>query len=278
MPSIAWFGYGNMGRAIARGASTAGAIQPSDILVLDSSLAAQELARDDGCAVAQHVHELAEFMQAGSLRTVVLAVKPQSFGDVALDWAQEGGQDAPPMLVLSVMAGIRSHALAAAVGPHTRVIRAMPNTPAIVGAGMTAIAPCGGATAEDVSWAEALFGSVGPTVTVAEALIDSATALSGSGPAYFLLLCEAMAEAGATLGLSEPDAAEMARQTLVGTAAWLAHPSNAGAGVVELRERVTSKGGTTHAAVTTLESGHFRELVARALTAARDRGRELGMR
>ncbi|MDA0803664.1 MAG: pyrroline-5-carboxylate reductase [Planctomycetota bacterium] len=278
MPSIAWFGYGNMGRAIARGATAAGAIQPHDILVIEPAEAAQQSAREDGCVVADHRHALANVTRTGSLHSIFLAVKPQSLEDVARDWAQAGGRDAPGMLVLSVMAGIRSDALTAAMGPDSRVIRAMPNTPAMVGAGMTAVAPCRGATDQDIAVAQAIFGAVGRTVTVAEELIDSATALSGSGPAYFLLLCEAMAEAGATLGLSSSDAAEMARQTLVGTAAWLADPANADATPAQLRARVTSKGGTTHAAVSALESGQFRELVRRALVAARDRGRELGAR
>ncbi len=277
MPTIAWFGYGNMGRAIARGAIASGSIEPADAIVFEPDVDAAAHARGDGIAAVAAALTDADRPNLRSISRVMLAVKPQSWPTVAAHWRAAALHSAESgVLAISVMAGVSSQAIAQAIGPRTRVVRAMPNTPAMVGAGMTAVAAGHDATAEDLRVAMSLFGSVGEVVELPETLLDAATALSGSGPAYFLLLCEAMADAAAQLGISPDVASRMARQTLLGTATMLAFRDNAPVSPTALRARVTSKGGTTHAAVTAFEAGGFHDLVQRALTAARDRGRELG--
>ncbi|MEO1512658.1 MAG: pyrroline-5-carboxylate reductase dimerization domain-containing protein, partial [Planctomycetota bacterium] len=152
------------------------------------------------------------------------------------------------------------------------VVRVMPNTPARVRLGMSCLALGAGAEEADAAFALRLFGAIGEVVRVDESLVDAFTALAGSGPAYAFLLAEAMAGAGRELGLDPGDADRAARQTLLGAATLLSSSDRSAA---ELRDAVTSRKGTTAAALDVFEAGGFRELVERAMTAARDRGREL---
>lgn len=201
---------------------------------------------------------------------IVLAVKPQVMPAVL---AEISGLPEPGTLVVSVAAGTTISTLKQALGNSTPVVRTMPNTPALLGAGATGLYAAPDCTANQRDLAEAIMNAVGDTVWVEnEALIDVVTAVSGSGPAYFYLLTEALADAGAELGLP----AEVARQLAVATAHGAGLMATQGdVDVAELRRRVTSPGGTTQAALESFEAEGFRDLVRNAAAAAVRRGREL---
>ena len=200
---------------------------------------------------------------------VVVAVKP---GDVeaTLDIALPAlGADT---LMLSIAAGVTIATLEALV-PDRPVVRAMPNTPALVGIGASAIASGSHATAEHLDLAERLLGAVGIVVRVGEPALDAVTGLSGSGPAYFFLVAEAMIEAGVLVGLSRDIASQLVVQTLLGSATLLAQGAS---GPEALRAQVTSPGGTTAAGLRELETHGLRAAILDAVSAAARRSRELG--
>jgi pyrroline-5-carboxylate reductase len=200
---------------------------------------------------------------------VVWAVKPQIFGEASATAAAWGGR----ALHLSVMAGIRSDAIARAAGSD-RVVRAMPNTPALIGKGIAGLYARAAVSAADRAAVERVLGPTGSLLWFdAEGDLDAVTALSGSGPAYAFYVIEAMVEAGAQMGLDRAAARRLAQETLAG-AAQLAMQSDESPAA--LRERVTSKGGTTHAAITVLDASGVKAAFVRALHAARDRAEELG--
>lgn len=200
---------------------------------------------------------------------VVWAVKPQSFAE-ASDGCAAWGAGA---LHLSVMAGVRSEAIARAAGTE-RVVRAMPNTPALIGKGITGLVARAGVALADRDAVEQVLAPTGSLLWFdTEADLDAVTALSGSGPAYAFYVIEAMVEAGTQMGLAPEAARRLAQETLAG-AAQLAMQSDESPAT--LRERVTSKGGTTHAAITSLEASGVKQAFVRALQAARDRAQELG--
>ncbi|MDQ8032563.1 pyrroline-5-carboxylate reductase [Bordetella genomosp. 1] len=266
--SIAFIGGGNMAAALASG--LAGKVCPAgNIHVVDINADAHAAWQARGMTTAT-----APDAALARARVWIFAVKPQNMREVvaaARPWLRDD------TLVISVAAGLRADTLAQWLGsaeaPWQRLVRCMPNTPALVGAGMTGLAALAGVDAADRELATRLLGSVGEVVWVADdAALDAVTALSGSGPAYVFLFLESLIEAGLKLGLS----AEQARQLALGTfagATRLAAESEDGPGV--LRERVTSKGGTTAAALAVFEQADFRGLVARALDAAAARSREL---
>ena len=200
---------------------------------------------------------------------VILVVKPQ---DTPSLLAEIGALIAPDAVVVSIAAGIRTSTIEAAVPAGVQVVRAMPNTPARVGRGVTGISAGAGCSPDAVALVAHLMGSVGVVEVVPEELQDAVTAVSGSGPAYLFFLAEAMTAAARELGLDEPTATDMVNQTLLGAATLLA---SADEPADELRRRVTSPGGTTAAAVAVLDDRGVADAVVEAITAARDRGREL---
>jgi len=200
--------------------------------------------------------------------SAVLAVKP---GDVA--GAAAAVADAGAERVLSVAAGVTTEAIERAAGGRVRVVRAMPNTPALVGAGAAAICAGSAAGEEDLAWAEEVLGGVGVVVRVPEKDLDVVTGLSGSGPAYVFLVAEAMAEAGVLGGLPRDVAETLAFQTLLGSARLLVER---GDGPATLRAAVTSPGGTTAAGLRELERHGVRAAFLEAVMAATTRSRELG--
>lgn len=201
--------------------------------------------------------------------TVVWAVKPQLFAEAALPCAPHIGQ----ALQISVMAGIRSEALVRASGTE-RVVRAMPNTPALIGQGIAGLYARPAVDAAARADVEALFAPTGASLWVAhEDDLDAVTALSGSGPAYVFYFLEAMAQAAAEFGLSPEQGRLLAQTTFAGAAA-LAMQSPLSP--TALREQVTSKGGTTHAAIAALDAAGVKAAFVKALHAARDRAAELG--
>jgi pyrroline-5-carboxylate reductase len=198
----------------------------------------------------------------------VIAVKP---GDVAA--ATRAAVGAGVERVLSIAAGVTIATLEEAAGPGVPVVRAMPNTPAVVGAGAAAIAAGAAAGEDDLAWAESILGAVGTVVRVPEHLLDAVTGLSGSGPAYVFLLAEALAEAGVLVGLPRPTAEALVRQTLLGAARLLVE---SGEPAEALRAGVTSPGGTTAAGLRELEAHGVRAAILDAVTAATKRSKELG--
>jgi len=201
---------------------------------------------------------------------VLVAVKPQAFAKVVPDLQAAAGQQTS--LLLSIMAGTPLAMLEAAV-PGWPVVRAMPNTPATVGAGMTAIASGQHATADHLQQARTIFEAVGDVVEVPENLINAVTGLSGSGPGYVAIMIEALADGGVAAGLPRVIALQLAIQTVKGTATLLQetdlHPA-------VLKDRVTSPGGTTIAGIAQLEAGNLRAALISAVRAACDRADELG--
>ena len=199
---------------------------------------------------------------------VLVAVKPQHVAEVATELGAGGTARA-----LSIAAGVRLDALLAGFGATARVVRAMPNTPALVGKGAAAIAGSETVTPADLAWAEEILSAVGTVTRVEEAALDAVTGLSGSGPAYIFLLAEAMIAAGIEQGLTADVADHLARQTVLGAATLLAESSDDPA---QLRFNVTSPGGTTAAAINVMQTRLFEEIVSEAIAAATDRSIELG--
>ncbi len=201
---------------------------------------------------------------------VVLAVKPQQMRAAAQALQPRLGRE----LVISIAAGIRLADLSRWLGGYATLVRCMPNTPALVGAGITGLYAGAGVDAGQRVLAESILGAVGATLWVAEeSLLDPVTAISGSGPAYVFYFIEALQQAAQEMGFSAADAKKLALETFVGTAR-LAAQSQESAAV--LRERVTSKGGTTERALASMEADRVKELIVRALHAANQRAHELG--
>ena len=261
-------GAGNMAEAIARGVIKAGLIAPAAIAAADPSPQRRQLfseqlgisAGDDNRAVAARA------------RILLLSVKPYQMKDVLADL---GSVMSPQTLVVSIAAGVSSRAIESALGGDRpwRVVRTMPNTPMLVGAGMAALARGRYAQPADIDSARRLFESAARVIEVSEDKIDAVTALSGSGPAYFFFLVEQMIQTGIELGLSAQDASTLARQTAAGAARMMLDSPDSPA---ELRRKVTTPNGTTHAAIAHLESKQWPRITAEAITAAARRSHEMG--
>ena len=201
---------------------------------------------------------------------IVLAVKPQQMHEVATSIAPS----IKNQLILSIAAGIRADDLSRWLGGHQAIVRAMPNTPALIGQGITGMLALAGVSDQQRAVADTISQAVGQTVWLdAEAQIDAVTAVSGSGPAYVFYFLEAMQQAAVELGLSAEQGRNLAQATFLGAAA-LATASDES--LVTLRERVTSKGGTTYAALTSMNDDAVQAAIIKALKAAAQRGAELG--
>jgi len=261
---IAFIGGGNMASAIIGGLLKQGR-QASDILVVEPFAEARErLARDFGIQAFEAADD-----RLAPASLVVWAVKPQTFRDAALAVRAHTTQ----ALHLSVAAGIRSDSIAQWTGTE-RVVRCMPNTPALVGKGMTGLFARQAVTDADRSVVEQVIQTTGDSLWVSEeSHLDAVTALSGSGPAYVFYFIEAMAAAGTQMGLTEAQALKLSIGTFVG-AAELARASTEPPEV--LRQRVTSKGGTTYAALCSLEESQVKAHFMLAMEKARARAQELG--
>jgi pyrroline-5-carboxylate reductase len=262
--TLAFIGGGNMASAIVAGLLRAGHAASSIIVIEPFDAQRERLQSQYKVRVLAAADEpLAE------AALVVWAVKPQSFRDAAAPCAPHVGH----ALQLSVMAGIRSDAIVNASGSG-RVVRSMPNTPALIGLGIAGLYARPGVTAADRALVEKVLAPTGATLWVDnEADLDAVTALSGSGPAYVFYFVEAMMQAAHEMGLSDAQGRELALATFAGATA-LAQRSDDAPSL--LRERVTSKGGTTHAAITSLEADGMKAAFIKALKAAQQRAKELG--
>jgi pyrroline-5-carboxylate reductase len=208
---------------------------------------------------------------AAATEVVLLAIKPQVFALVAADLAKQESFAHQPLLI-SILAGVPLSKLESAF-PQLPIIRAMPNTPATVGAGMTAIATGNKVKPEQLELAKSIFTAVGQVVEVPEAMMDAVTGLSGSGPAFVAIAIEALADGGVAAGLPRPIANQLALQTVLGTAQLV---KESGLHPAELKDRVTSPGGTTIAGVAELEKAGLRSALIEAVRAAYRRSQELG--
>jgi pyrroline-5-carboxylate reductase len=263
-PRIAFIGGGNMASAIVGGLIRRGTAA-ADIAVVEPHEPQRDKLKAQFGIGAQPAPDAA--LAAATL--VVWAVKPQTFQEAAA----QAKQHVASALHLSVAAGIRSDSIAQWLGSQ-RVVRAMPNTPALVGQGITALFARGAVTADDQAQVESVIATTGEWLWVdEERQLDAVTALSGSGPAYVFYFLEAMRQAGAEMGLGADQAYRLALRTFAGASA-LAQASSDPPEV--LRQQVTSKGGTTHAAITSMEQDQVKALFVKALHAARQRAEELG--
>jgi len=263
--TIGFIGTGNMGEALIRGLLRAGVAEPAQVLGSDPRPERRaELVEKYGFRATADNREVAR-----EADILVLSVKPQVMERVL---EEIGPTIHAHALVVSIAAGVPIAAIESRL-PQARVIRTMPNTPALVGAGATAIAMGGHATDADVEAARRIFDSVGMTVVLDEAQMDAVTGLSGSGPAYMFLIIEALSDAGVKVGLSRHHAQALAAQTVLGSAKLLIetneHPGR-------LKDMVTSPGGTAIAGLHTLEAGGLRTTLMDAVEAATKRSRELG--
>lgn len=261
--TVAIIGAGVMGETLLSGLIRGGH-DPEQLLVVEKRPdRALELRERYGVAV---VHDVAPVADA---ETVALVVKPQDMADVLGELAPHV---APGRLVVSLAAGITTAFVEGLLPEGVAVVRVMPNTPALVDEGMAAISPGSHCDADHLARAEAMLASTGRVVRVPEKQQDAVTAISGSGPAYLFFVVESMIEAGVHLGLPRSTATELVVQTVVGSAKLLRetgdHPT-------VLRERVTSPGGTTAAAIRQLEDHKVRAAFITAMEAARDRSRAL---
>jgi pyrroline-5-carboxylate reductase len=264
--TLGFVGAGNMAEALVKGLLHAKVVPPEGIIVSD--VKAERLAHfatEHGVKTTQDNHEL---VRASDV--IVLSVKPQVIDKVL---GLIGPDVTAGKLVVSVAAGVPVSAIEARLPEGTHVVRTMPNTPATVQAGATAISAGTHATEDDLEVARALFAAVGRVVTLDETLLDAVTGLSGSGPAYVMLMIEALADGGVKVGLHRDTALLLAAQTVYGSAKLLLdtgeHPGR-------LKDMVTSPGGTAIAGLHTLESGGLRRTLIDAVEAATNRSVQLG--
>ncbi|RJP15000.1 MAG: pyrroline-5-carboxylate reductase [Candidatus Abyssobacteria bacterium SURF_5] len=259
-------GAGNMGSAIIRGVLRAGIFAPNEIGACD---VIQEKAQ----TLSQELHitafaTVAQLMAATD--SVILAVKPQTMKECL---AEVYDSLKPADLIISIAAGISTAFIEERLPKGTRVIRAMPNTPALVGAGATALCAGSNAGDSDLAVAERIFAGIGKVYRFPENLMNAVTAISGSGPAYVFYFIESLLEAGLKEGLPKEAAVDLVAQTLYGASKLLLE---SGEEASVLRAKVTSPGGTTEAALETMDKRGFKETIAAAIESAVNRGRELG--
>lgn len=262
---VGFLGAGNMARAIAGGLVRAGLVRPEDIVASDvvPEALAGFAAAVPGAVACQGNVELVQ-----SANVVVFATKPYHVGDVCDEIRAAVSES---KLVVSICAGVPTSLFEARVGDGVRVVRVMPNTPALVGLGSTAVSGGRWATADDVALVVRMFEGVGVAVAVDESLLDVVTGLSGSGPAYFFRFAEHLIEAGVELGLDEPTATILVRQLMHGAGKMGGESPMT---LAALRQMVTTKGGTTEAGLRQLEEGDLSELVLDCVRAATRRSEE----
>jgi pyrroline-5-carboxylate reductase len=263
---LGFLGAGNMSAALIRGLVQGDVLPPTHILASDVSIERlEQMQTAHGVRTTMDNHQLVRESDV-----VVLSVKPQVIDRVLTEVGADLRSD---QVLISVAAGVTSAALEARLPQGSRVVRAMPNTPATVQAGATAVSAGAHANAEDLRLAREIFEAVGRVVVLDEALLDAVTGLSGSGPAYVMLIIEALADGGVKVGLHRDTALLLAAQTVFGSAKLLLetgeHPGR-------LKDMVTSPGGTAIAGLHTLESGALRKTLIDAVEVASNRAAEGG--
>ncbi len=263
--TLGFLGFGNMGKAIATGLLETGVIGPNHLAAYDLYEEKRSEAEALGATTFLSPEEF-----AATCDIVILATKPQD-----MESAIEGIKPSlrKEALIITIAAGISISFFQQRLGSDRRVVRVMPNTPALVNAGATCIAFSATCTDSDAAKARAIFEAIGVVEVVQEDQIDVVTALSGSGPAYFFYMVECLVRAAVANGLPEAQATRLAAQTLAGSGLLL---MQSGEQAATLRARVTSKGGTTEAALKRFEADGFDSIIAAGVEAAAARARELG--
>jgi pyrroline-5-carboxylate reductase len=266
--AVGFLGAGQMATALARGWQAQGLLDPARSLATDRLAAARTQFQNS--TKLRCVETLPELLP--SVDVVLLAVKPQSLPEL---YAELRSHLEDRHLVVSIAAGVTLAQLAAGLGDEVRLVRVMPNTPALVGAGAAGLTAGPAATSADADLVERMFAAVGVARRVSEPLLDAVTGLSGSGPAYAFVLIEALADGGVRAGLPRDTALALAAQTLLGSARMVLetgqHPA-------ALKDAVASPGGTTIAGLHALEQAGFRAAAMDAVLAAARRAQELGQR
>jgi pyrroline-5-carboxylate reductase len=257
---VAMVGGGNMGAALLQGMIASKVFDPSTLVVIETIGAR----RAELTTLVPGVTVAAEMVPCAS---AVIAVKPDGATDAVRAAVRSGARR-----VLSIAAGIRTSSLDDAAGPGVATVRAMPNTPALVGLGAAAIAPGATAGDDDLAWAERILGSVGIVERLDESLLDAFTGVAGSGPAYVFRFAEVLADAAVAQGIDPAAAERVVAQLLLGASTLLARDGNPG----QLRTNVTSPGGTTAAGLDRMNALGFAELVDATVRAATERSRDLG--
>lgn len=265
MAKIGFIGTGNMGRAMVKGLAQSGLYQQQDLYIYDRNLAvAKELAQDLGIQSTETPQALVK-----ACDRIIFAVKPNVLPAVLRALIPEVTAD---KVVISVAAGISLEKLASILGADHKIVRVMPNTPALVGMGMSAVTQNDQVTQAELAEVLAIFASFGKAEAVSESLIDAVVGVSGSAPAYVYLFIEALADGAVMEGMPRAQAYEFAAQTVMGSAQMVLetgqHPG-------ELKDMVCSPGGTTIAAVKTLEEAGFRAAVIQAVQVAAEKNREM---
>jgi len=262
---IGFIGAGNMAEAMAKGLTGAG-FAADRLLASDVSASRRTLFRSE--IGVEAIESNTELVSRADL--VILAVKPQIIADVLKGVAKHLK---PKHLVVSIAAGVSTRFIESMLGAQIRVVRAMPSTPMLVGKGIAALSAGKNATGKDLELAREIFSVAGKVLIVDEAKMDAVTAVSGSGPAYFFYFIEALRDAGVKEGLDETEALVLATYTAEGAARLLIETDRK---PEDLRLMVTSPNGTTHAAITEMESLHVKQNILRGVRAAANRSRELG--
>ncbi len=263
---IAFIGGGTMGEAMLSAILDKGLSTPQSISVSDINEARRQHLKQKYGVVVMSDNRLAT--DRGEV--VVLAIKPQNLAEVM---AELNGQLKPTQLVLSIIAGVRISTLSHGLN-HSHIVRAMPNTPAQIGEGISVWTATAKVTEQQRGWANSILGAIGKEIYVDdEKYIDMATAVSGSGPAYFFLFVEALVEAAEHIGLPDDIALELVLQTMLGSGHLI---QRSGKQPAELRKMVTSPGGTTAEALLELEKGEFTNLLRQAVSAAHNKAKSLG--
>jgi pyrroline-5-carboxylate reductase len=265
---IAVIGGGKMGGALIEGMLSGGLVRPEAVIVSDTDAARRrEISRGCGVAVTADNREAVR-----GADVILLAVKPQNMAEVLSGLA---GSVTPSALVISIAAGIATSFIEERLGREIRVVRVMPNMPALIGEGAAALAPGAHAAEADLALVRHIFAAVGITVDVREELMDAVTGLSGSGPGYAFLIIEAFTEAGVRMGLPRETSLRLISQSLLGAAKLCLKGEKPPA---ELRAMVTSPGGTTLAGLRVLEERKVYEALIATVEAATRRSAELGGR
>lgn len=269
---ILTLGAGNMAHAIVSGAQRVGTVGSDRVGAIDPNPDRRALFEHAFAQPAPAVDWLRK--QNGERPLVLLAVKPQMLVDALPPLVDAlSTLDAPPCTFVSILAGTRVRAIRGMIRSDDRVVRVMPNTPAQIGLGMSAIATDNDPDPADLDRVRCLFEAVGAVVEVPESMIDAFTAVAGSGPAYVFYLAEGMMRAAESVGFTSEQAGVIVRQTILGSSTLLDRSDELPG---DLRAKVTSKNGTTYAATETLDAHGVMDAIVAAIGAARDRGVELG--
>jgi len=287
VPRIAIIGGGSIGEELLSGLLRAGR-ETKDMVVAEKNPTRAKFLAETYSVLTTSVIDAAE-----NAAYVIVAVKPSdvtSVIDEIADAAAKAENDSVEQVVVTVVAGVSTAFYESKLPAGSPVVRVMPNAPIVVGGGISALAAGRFATAEQLAEVSTIFDAVGGVLTVPESQLDAVTALSGSGPAYFFLMAEALVDAGVASGLPRPVATDLVAQTMAGSAAMLLERLDSGPSVgdssmgvgmdtspASLRATVTSPGGTTAAGLRELERGGFRAAVADAVAAAKTRSEQLGI-